>query len=152
MHRRTFLLASVTALTAGCAARNQETVSDEETTAETTGVEATTSRSETTTTERTTEQTAPSTRLKVRFETSMEAELTLKRLSDDEVVYEETRAYQKYDTVNLSGNFEADTDYKFAIFNESGEKIFERTVYDYEGYTIAVLSEDEAEVESHVEV
>lgn len=146
MYRRTFLLASATALTAGCTAKNQETIADEETT---------TSRSETTdatTTEHTTEQTAPSTRLKVRFETSLEAKLTLKRLSDDEVVYEEKRPYQKSDTVNLSGNFEADTDYEFTISNESGEKIFERTVYDYEGYTIAVLSKDEAEVESHEEV
>lgn len=82
----------------------------------------------------------------------MEATLTLERLSDGEIVYEETKEYKNKETVNLTDEFDADTDYRFTIVNANGEQIFDRGIGDYEGYTLSVESGNKVEVMSHEEV
>lgn len=91
-------------------------------------------------------------RLKVRFKVTMEATLTLKRLSDDRVIYEETKEYNKSNTVNLTEEFEANTDYRFTILNANDKPIFDRDIYNYEGYVLSVVSRNEVEVVEHEEV
>lgn len=153
MRRRKFLLSSVSVIAAGCTGSPQDEPTTETTEATTeTTIETLTKTTTETSTETTTEQTAPSTRLKVWFEVTMEATLTLERLSDGKVVYEETKKYRNKDTVNLTDEFEPDTDYRFTILNANDEQIFDRGIGDYEGYVLSVESENKVEIINHEEI
>ena len=155
MRRRKFLLMSVSVIAAGCTKSPQDrttTDTHNETTTSSFTSETTETATSTRTTRETSEELTPWTRLKVRFEVTMEAALRLERLPDAKVVYEERREYTNGETVDLSQEFDPDTDYRFTISNLGGEPIFDLKIYDYEGYELAVVSENEVEIVNHEEV
>lgn len=102
-------------------------------------------------TETATEQPAPSIRLQVFFKTDLKATLALERLTDNEIVFQETEEYVDGERINLTSEFEANTNYRFTITNTEDEIIWERGIYDYEGYVLEVRSKTEVEVVNHVE-
>ena len=157
MHRRKFLLTVPFVITGGCTKSPQDRPTNTKTTTQTKKTSETTeNQTETTTltktTSKTTERHTPSMRLEIRFKVNMKTTLILKRLSDDIVIYENTKEYKSSDAVDLSEEFEADTDYRFTILNANDKQIFDRVIYNYEGYVLSVVSENEVEIVAQEEV
>lgn len=153
MYRRQFTAASGSLLVAGCTGGPQNGESNEDTPNKTTSEETTTDSNSVTATETETptEQAAPSIRLQVLFDATVTATLTLERLTDNEVIFQESKEYADGESVNLTDQFEPNTDYRFSISNADGKTIWDREIGDYEGYVLEVKSKTKVEIESHTE-
>lgn len=77
--------------------------------------------------------------------------LKLVDLNDQRVAYNETKTVERGDTIRLDSHFEPDADYRFSI-DIDGTTVFERNIYSYESYKLAIRSKTTVDITEHAEV
>lgn len=82
-------------------------------------------------------------------EGGIRASLTLSE-SSGSAVYDQTHEFEHGETVSLTDQFEPGRDYQFVVTIEE-EPIFDRPIYHYESYELAIPSASTVEVVKHAE-
>lgn len=72
-------------------------------------------------------------------------------LSTDDEVYNRTLTFERREKVSLDDHFAQEANYQF-VLSIDNNVVFEREIYDYEGYDLVIRSRDSVDIESHWEV
>lgn len=95
---------------------------------------------------------SPQPRLTIRSvaDTTLAVKFKLFHLSGNCEAYDRTHTFGRLDEVTLDRHFTPGTDYRFELRIDD-TVVFERIIYSYEGYVLAIRSREEVDIVEYVE-
>jgi len=95
---------------------------------------------------------APSKRLIIKSTVEDAVELTIKltELSSNNIVHDRKIEFSRGDEINFNNYFAPGEDYRLKI-RRNDDVLFDKTIYDYEGYVLVLRTRNSIEIERHYE-